>query len=73
MKIHKMRTKFSALEKNIAIPFDIIENLVKLKFGKFAKSLISFKHRKVELMDAELKSPGREISYLIQTKQKFGK
>ncbi len=73
MKIHKIRIKFSTLETNIALPFDIIENLVKLKFGKFVKLLISFKHRKVELMDAELKSPSREISYLIQTKQKFGK
>jgi hypothetical protein len=50
---------------------EIAENLVKFQFGKLAKGLFSLRHRKLSLLEGELKSPGREIAFISKAQVTF--
>jgi len=71
MELHRMKTNASALETIIVSAAEIAENLVKLQFGKLAKGLFSLRHRKVALLEGELKSPGREIAFISKAQETF--
>ena len=43
------------------------------KEEKAAQRLFRVKHRKIDLMEAEIGAPGREISYIIRAQDEFGK
>ncbi|MDJ0579721.1 hypothetical protein [Crocosphaera sp.] len=72
MKIHNMKTTTGTLETLVVTSAEIIENLAKLNIGKAAKSFFSVQNERVALAEAEMKAPGREISYLIYANNKFG-
>ena len=71
MKLHKMKANTETLEVIVKTPFEVIENLLGLKFSKLAEPLFFIKKRQINLMEAELNAPGREISYIIKTKAIF--
>ncbi|MDQ1557315.1 MAG: hypothetical protein QOD32_375 [Pyrinomonadaceae bacterium] len=71
LNLHKLKTKTGAFETVITSGAELVEDLVKIKWGKVAKMLFSLNHRKVALMEAELKSPGREIAYILGAREKF--
>ena len=50
---------------------DIIENLVKFNWSKIAKGALQVSKRKVELMEAEMKAPGRECAYVFDARKRF--
>lgn len=68
LKIHKAKYQLSRIEAIFVTTSEIVENLIKLKFGKLAKSIISFKNKEVELLEAESKLPGREVAILHDIK-----
>jgi hypothetical protein len=72
LKLHKIKANMETLETVIKVPLEILENLIKLKFSKLPDPLFAVKRRKISLMEAELNAPGREIAYLVKTKQSFG-
>jgi hypothetical protein len=49
-----------------------MENLVKLNWSKIAKGALQVQKRKVELMEAEMKVPGRECAYVFDARKQFG-
>lgn len=71
MKVHKMKTTAGTLETIVVSTAEILEDLVKFKWGKMAKSLFSFRQRKVALLEGELKAPGSEIAYIVKSKEAF--
>jgi len=71
LNLHKLKANAGAFETVITSGAELVENLVKIKWGKAAKMLFSLKHRKVALMEAELKAPGREIAYILGAREKF--
>jgi hypothetical protein len=71
MELHRMKTNASTLETIIVTGAEIAENLVKLQFGKLAKGLFSLRHRKLALLEGELKSPGREIAFISKAQETF--
>jgi len=71
MRLHRMKTNASTLETIIVTGAEIVENLVKLQFGKLAKGLFSLRHRKLALLEGELKSPGREIAFISKAQETF--
>jgi hypothetical protein len=73
MKVHKMKVSASALETVIVSVAEFTENLVKLNFGKAAKALFAIKNKKVQLLEAELKAPGREIALISKANETFKK
>lgn len=73
MALHKLKTSQSFLEVFIVSPVEIIEDLVKLRWSKIARGMLSVSKRKVELMEAELKAPGRECAYIFDARERFGR
>jgi hypothetical protein len=64
MEHHRMKTNASTLET-------ILVSLGDRKFGDIAKSLFSVRHRKLALLEGELKSPGREIAFISKAQETF--
>lgn len=71
MRIHKMKTNIETLEIIVKAPLEIIENLVTLKFSKILDPLFAIKKRELSLLEAEINAPGKEIAYLIKTREIF--
>jgi len=70
-EIHKVKYRLSTLETVLVTSAEMIENLARLQFGKFAKNIISLKNREIELLEAESKIPGKEIALLYDIKASF--
>ncbi len=71
MKLHKMKENTETLEVMVKAPLEVIENLLKLKLSKIPEPLFALKKRQINLMEAELNAPGREMSYIIKTNDTF--
>jgi len=72
MKVHEMKIMRGIWQTVVVTTAESIEHLVKLKFGKLAKSFFAISSRKIELLEAELKAPGREIAYVSRARKQFG-
>jgi hypothetical protein len=72
MKLHRIKASRSFVEVFVISPLEIIENLVKLNFSTIARGILSVQKRKIELMEAEMKAPGRECAYIFAAKERFG-
>lgn len=71
MKLHRMKTNVGAFEALLTISAEIVENVIKLNLSKAVKSLFILRHRKIALMEAEMRSPGIELAYLIKASHHF--
>lgn len=71
MEIHKIKYEMGIFETVIKATAEIIENAAKFKFGKLADTLFSFTKKEIQLMEAELKAPGKELSYIIKAENEF--
>lgn len=71
MKLHKIKTNTGTLETILTIGLGLLENIVKLNLERVAKGLFTLKHRKIELIEGELKVPGNEIAYIVKARETF--
>lgn len=71
MELHKIKANTETLEILIRAPFELIENLIKLNLSKIPEPLFSLRKVQLNLMEAELNAPGKEIAYIIKTKDTF--
>jgi hypothetical protein len=71
MAVHKMKTNTGTLKTFIVTSLEILEDLAHLNFGKVTKTLFSFKHRQIALIEGELTSARSEVAYVIKTEQAF--
>lgn len=71
MRIHHMKIELGTMETVVVASAEILENLVRLKFGKAVKAIFAIEKRKVELLDAERQAPGRQLAYIINTVERF--
>ena len=71
MQLHRMKTNASTLETIVVSIAEFAEDLAKRNFSKLAKGLFSVRHRKVALLEGELKSPGREIAFISKAQETF--
>ena len=72
MRIHKMKVNRSTFQTIVVTSAELLEGLIKFKWGKAAKLLFSLQERKISLLEAELKAPGLEVAYLSKTRDRFG-
>jgi hypothetical protein len=49
-----------------------VEALERIKPSAFLKGLVSIRKRKLALMEAEMKAPGRECAYVFEAQKRFG-
>jgi hypothetical protein len=71
LKIHKIKAKTGILETIVTTTADLIEDFAKFRFGKLAGKFFSIKHKRINLLEAELKAPGNEIAYLSRAMDRF--
>jgi hypothetical protein len=65
-----MEFKWGSLRTLVSIPLDLVVGGLTLNSRKVAR-IFELKERRIALLNAELKAPGREISYLVQARDKF--
>ena len=70
MRLHRLKIETGRLETILTIGGDFIENLVKFNWGKLARTMFTLKHRRVELIEAEISAPGLEVAYLFKSRER---
>jgi len=58
--------KNEQLEVVVSTPLDMVEDLVKIRWGKLARSLFSLRGKQLSAHSAELKLPGSELAYITE-------
>ena len=71
MRLHKIKANTDTIEVWVKSPLEVLENLLTLKFSKFIDPLFAIQKRKISLLEAELQAPGREVAYILKTKDHF--
>lgn len=66
-----MKANTETVEVLVKFLPETIENLIKLRFSKLPEPLFVFKKRQINLMEAELNAPGKEMAYIIKTRDTF--
>jgi hypothetical protein len=72
-KLHNIEHHNGLLEVFVVTPLEIIEDIVKLKWSKLAKSLFSLSKNDISLLKSEINSPGSQVAYIFHAKQHFSK
>ena len=72
MRVHRIKASQSFVDVFVICPLEIIENLIKFNWSKIAKGMLSVQKRKVELLEAEMKAPGRQCAYVFDARKRFG-
>lgn len=70
LEIYKLKYHFGNIETIVTTSLEIIESLLKLKFGKIAEALFKIRQNRVSLLEAEQNATGRELAYIYKVKQK---
>lgn len=71
MKFHKMKANTETLEVLVKAPLEIIEDLMRLKLSKIPEPFFAVKKRELMLMEAEMIAPGKELAYIIKSREAF--
>lgn len=71
MRFHHMKINKGVLQIVVTAAGEVTEDLLKLRFGKLSKALFSVSQKKIELMEAEMNAPGREIAYVVNARKRF--
>ena len=73
MRLQKMKFNYGNIEILVVTVAEVLENIVKLNWGKAAKILFDIKKIKIDMQLGETKAPGREVAYLHKANEKFMK
>jgi hypothetical protein len=72
MEVHKIKSSYSFIDVFLVAPIELLEDAVKFRITKLAKTVLEVRKRKAELLEAELTAPGRECAYIFNAQQEFG-
>lgn len=71
MRLHEIKVCRGAVETIVVGAAELMEDLVKIKWGSLAKKLFSLTRRGTDLMEAEMSAPGREVAYIARARSVF--
>jgi hypothetical protein len=71
MRLHKMKTQLATLKAVVSIPADILEHVLRLRFGSVVQTLFKVREVQIAGWEAEASAPGREVSYIVKTRETF--
>lgn len=72
INLHKIKLNYGSLETLMMIPAEMIEGVLRLKPTKIVKAIFKFKRQKVQLLEKEINAPGRDLAYVLKSKEYFG-
>ena len=67
MKLHRIKTNVGRLETVLVAGV----NFFSFKWGEVAQALFSSKRRELSLLQGELTSPGSEVAFIVDAREKF--
>ncbi len=65
MKISQLKFKYGVLETILWIGANLISGLTLVGLPKAIKNLLDFKKKEIELKEAEMTAPGKELAYIV--------
>jgi hypothetical protein len=71
MRLHRLKYKRGVMEMVITTGASIVEDLVRLRFGRAAQAIFSIRRERVHLLEAERTAPGREVSFIVEAAARF--
>lgn len=71
LAIHKLAITKGSLELIVTSAGELSEDFLKLKLGNLTQKLFFVKKQKIQLLEAEMKAPGKEIAFLFDLKEKL--
>ena len=71
MRVKRMEWKSSRLRTLVSIPLDIARGILTLNAEMVTRPFFELNKHYITLLDAELKAPHREISYLVRSEEQF--
>lgn len=71
LRFHKMKINSGIFETTISTIAGLLENSLKFKLKDMVTDLFVLKKRKIALMEAERKAPGREVAYISKARNFF--
>lgn len=71
MKLSGVKYTASTFEATMKLAASVAQNLPLFRFQEIAKTYFSLRRSKAELLEAELKAPGRELAYLVRVGSRF--
>jgi hypothetical protein len=71
LQFHQLKYEYGTMKVLITTTLETLENLAKLKLGKIAKTLFSLQEKSYDLLEAEMKAPGKEVAYISKTAEAF--
>jgi hypothetical protein len=71
LKVHKIKTNRKSFEAIVVAAAEFLEDLANRRFSKLAKGLFTAKQRRIELLEGELNAPGKEVAYIVNTRERF--
>lgn len=71
LELHKMKSHAGIVETLVVSSAELLEDLMKIKWGKIAKGLFSFRQKKIAMLEGELTSPGSEVAYIVKAQETF--
>jgi hypothetical protein len=72
MELHHLKASQSFVDVFLISPLEIAEDIAKFRWSKLAKEFLSVRKRQIDLMEAEMKAPGRECAYVFNARKRFG-
>ena len=71
MSLYEIKYSRGKIETITTASFEVLENIAKIKPSNIAKAFFDLKKQKMNLFEAEMKAPGREISYIVKAQEQF--
>jgi len=71
MRIQGMKVNTGILETVVTVSAKVAEDLVKVKWGELGRLPFLIRHRRIDLLEAEMRAPGREIAYVASARAAF--
>ena len=71
LRLSRMSNGKEALEFLVTGTADLVEDIIKLRFGKIAQLATAMMNRHVRLLQAEAAAPGRELALIPELKRHF--
>ena len=72
LKLHKIKYARGTLETLLVATAEVLENILRFRPSKAIKAVASVTRGYADLLEAELKAPGREVAYIGRAAKRFG-
>jgi hypothetical protein len=72
LNTHRVRFRYGKLRLLLSFGAGVVENSLKFKLKELVDLPFQFAERVAALKDADARAPGREISYIVRARERFG-